>query len=85
MQDQTILSFLEGWTLDQPLPATAEDLNDLDAELYDALREVTKSDGAEAIAPVDFSESPDRERPTGDGSDSAGPSKGEPESESTER
>lgn len=89
VQDQTILAYLQSWTLVQedgaprPIPETVDDLGDLPVELYDALREATAPDGADTVAPVDFSPNPDPESPTVDGSASAGPSKDETESPST--
>ena len=66
-QDATILAFLESWTLQQPVPTTAEQLGDVDTDVYDALAEATRGLGAGA---VDVSENPAPESPTGPSSGS---------------
>lgn len=73
VQTATILAYLESWTLERDLPASADDLDDLPSGLYDALRAATASDGADAVAPVDFSPDPDGESPTVDGTASGSP------------
>lgn len=78
LQDATILAYLADWTLGRALPQNANDLGDLDADLYDALRTATASDGADTLAPVDFNPSPEPDRPTLAVTDSAGPSKENP-------
>ena len=75
LQDATILAYLSDWTLGTRLPQTADDLGELPADLYDALRTATASDGADTLAPVDFSPSPEPEVPTPDSTASAGPSR----------
>lgn len=84
LQDATILAYLKDWTLSQPLPKNADDLGDLEGELYDALREVTKQGGADTLAPVDFSPNPDPESPIVDSGALETPSMAAPESVSTE-
>ena len=64
VQTATIMAYLASWTLDRPLPKRAEDLDELPAGLFDALREGTAEAGADAVAPVDFSPNPDPESPT---------------------
>jgi hypothetical protein len=64
VQTATVLAYLESWTLERDLPKTAEELDELPAGLYDALREGTTVDGANAVAPVDFSPDPAPESPT---------------------
>lgn len=85
VQTATILAYLESWTLDRELPRSAEDLDDLPSELYDALRTGTARDGADAVAPVDFSPNPDPTLPTGDPSGSDKPLRASAESVSTTR
>lgn len=64
VQTATVLAYLESWTIERELPKTAEELDELPAGLYDALREGTATDGADAVAPVDFSPDPHPESPT---------------------
>lgn len=78
LQDATILAYLSDWTLGVALPQNEDDLGELPADLYDALRTATASDGADTLAPVDFSETPDQSRPTGSSTDSGGLSKDVP-------
>lgn len=85
IQTATILAYLESWTLDQDLPRTQEDLDELPAELYDALQRAVAQDGADAVAPVSFDPDPAPDSPTGDGSGSVRPSLGELESPSIPR
>ncbi len=55
LMDATILSFLESWTLDAPLPGSPDDLLDLDAEVYDALVEqARKLQATDSVAETDF-------------------------------
>lgn len=85
VQTATILAYLESWTLERDLPRTAEELDDLPASLYDALKLATSQDGADAIAPVDFSVSPDPESPTEGDSASSKSSREDGESPSITR
>lgn len=86
VQTATILAYLADWSLENvPLPTSVEELDDLPAELYDALRNGTAQVGADAIAPVSFEPDPDGESPTDGGTGSAKSSKEQPESPSTPR
>lgn len=83
VQTATILAYLESWTLERLLPKDADDLGELPSGLFDALRTATAGDGADAVAPVDFSPNPDPESPTVDGSVSGRPLRAETGSSST--
>lgn len=85
VQTATVLAYLESWTLERDLPKTADELDELPAGLYDALREGTTVDGADAVAPVDFSPDPREGTPTVGDSVSSKPLKEESGSPLTQR
>lgn len=72
LQDATIVALLESWTLADPLP-TMDTLGDMDPEVYDALAEATKADGARIAQENDISVSPDPKVATSSSSSSDGP------------
>lgn len=69
VQDAVIVALLASWTLDRPLP-TMETIQDLPAELYDALSNATADLGASLAVDTDFSENPDP-KATGDESETS--------------
>lgn len=84
LQDLSVLAALDSWTLDRPLPTTVEELQDLPAELYDALsrgaaqkaatgllQEILQGDGDEQFS---VGAAGDKASPTGPSGDSAVPS-----------
>lgn len=77
IREATVLALLESWTLDRPLPKTAEELGEIDGDDYDALLDfVMEIPGA--TKDTDFSVVPpteaNAEDPTSGSSDSDGPS-----------
>ena len=66
VQDATLVALLDRWSLDRPLP-TLDTIEDVPANVYDALQEAAAARGrevSEAVAGVDFSVTPDKESPT---------------------
>lgn len=69
--EATIVAFLASWSLPDPLP-TLDTVGDMRAELFDALGEATKEDGA-AVANLSLDTSPGADG-TPDPKDHSGPS-----------
>lgn len=58
-QDAAMFAVLKAWSLDQPLPATPDDLLELPDDLYTALKIATAKSGAEAAGLVESFEVPE--------------------------
>lgn len=73
-QDAVIIASLSSWTLELPLP-TLDTLGDVPLDVYDALSQATRVQGADVIVgETSFETDPDRERPTGSSANSNGSS-----------
>lgn len=83
LQDATIFAFLKEWTLPTAMPKTLDEIGDMSAEVYDALRVATAPAGADTVT-TDFSPNPEPDSPTEGSGDSETPSKAAPESQSIE-
>jgi hypothetical protein len=57
MQSATIVGMLADWSRDEPLP-TIDNVDELPADLYNALADVTKKDGAAIASRTDFDPHP---------------------------
>ncbi len=72
LQDAVIVATLASWTLEEPLP-TIETVGDMDTDIYEALAQVTRDQGAAIATGVDFEPGPG-EGPTGPSDGSEKPS-----------
>lgn len=61
--DRVVAACLLSWTIDQPIPATADAMMDLPPHLYDALQEATKDIGAALLGAPGMEPAPVAERP----------------------
>lgn len=82
LQEATVVAFLAGWSLPEPLPTLAT-IGDLKVSLYDALSDATAKDGAD-VASLSLDTGigngePDPKDPSGDSASSDGLSKESPE------
>lgn len=59
LQDAVIAATIAAWSRPEPLP-TIETVGDMDPDVYDALAQATREQGAEIAAAVDFEPNPDR-------------------------
>ena len=58
LQEAVVVAFTAGWSLKDPLP-TMDTVGDMATDLYDAIAEATRGEGAKAVKDIAFEPSPE--------------------------